>query len=124
MRSACKAGAAAALRLKKRRADADNDDLPRPAAGRVADEPNKKQTMRLRKTEWMGVAVVAGSIACFGGWLQSEMTRAAFARTQRDAPDSHGACAGMSARDAEMLGKGELWCGAIGAGRAESLGKT
>jgi hypothetical protein len=76
--------------------------------------------MRLRRTEWMGVAVVAGSIACFGGWLQSEMARAASARLQRDMPDSHGACAGMSAREAEMRGKGELWCGTIS---AESLGK-
>ncbi|CAB3789001.1 hypothetical protein [Paraburkholderia fynbosensis] len=70
--------------------------------------------MRVRKTEWMGVAVVAGSIACFGGWLQSEMTRAALARMQRDTPDAHGACAGMSARETEMMGKGELWCGTIG----------
>ncbi|RKT21180.1 hypothetical protein B0G69_4556 [Paraburkholderia sp. RAU2J] len=70
--------------------------------------------MRVRKTEWMGVAVVAGSIACFGGWLQSEMTLAALARMQRDTPDAHGACAGMSARETEMMGKGELWCGTIG----------
>jgi hypothetical protein len=94
------------------------------AAGRVVDVPNKKQTMRLRKTEWMGVAVVAGSIACFGGWLQSEMTRASLARMQRDSRDSHGACGGMSAREAEMRGKGELWCGAIGSAHGEALGKT
>lgn len=75
--------------------------------------------MRLRKTEWMGVAVVAGSIACFGGWLQSEMNRAALARTQRNTPDSRGACSGMSARDAEMMNKGEFWCGAVvSSGRA------
>ena len=93
-------------------------------AGRVVDRPNNEQTMRLSKTEWMGVAVVAGSIACFSGWLQSEMNRAALARIQRDTPDSPGACADMSARDAEMLGKGELWCGAIGAGRADAPGKA
>jgi hypothetical protein len=93
-------------------------------AGRVVDELNNEQTMRLSKTEWMGVAVMAGSIACFGGWLQGEMNRATLARIQRDTLDSPGACGDMSARDAEMLGKGELWCGAIGAGRADAPGKA
>ncbi|WP_238812396.1 hypothetical protein [Paraburkholderia sp. SG-MS1] len=72
----------------------------------------------------MGVAIVAGSIACFGGWLQSELARAALARMQRDTPDMHGACAGMNARETEMRGKGELWCGAIGSGRGDASGKT
>lgn len=72
------------------------------------------QTMRLSKTEWMGVAVMAVSIACFGGWLESEMHRATLARIQRNPSVSPGACAGMSIRDAEMFGKGALWCGAIG----------
>lgn len=80
--------------------------------------------MRLTKTEWMGVAVVAGSIACFGGWLQGEMTRASLARMQRDMPDSRGACAGMSARDTEMMDKGELSCGAVGGRRPDSLGNA
>ena len=93
-------------------------------AGRVTDQPNKKPTMRLSKTEWIGVAVVAGSIACFGSWLQSEMTRASLARIQRDMPDAPGACADMSVRDAEMRVKGELWCGAIGAGHTDSPGKA
>ena len=70
--------------------------------------------MRLSKTEWMGVAVMAGSIACFGGWLESEMHRATLARIQRHPSDSPGACTGMSIRDAEMLGKGAFWCGEIG----------
>lgn len=76
--------------------------------------------MRLKKTEWMLLAVVAGSVMGFGNWLQGEMNRATLARIQRDSTnpqdlqDSHGACAGMSAREAEMMGKGELWCGAVG----------
>lgn len=65
-------------------------------------------------------AVVAGSVMGFGNWLQGEMNRASLARIQRDSTnpqdlqDSHGACAGMNAREAEMMGKGELWCGAVG----------
>ena len=69
--------------------------------------------MRLSKTEWMGVAVIAGSITCFGGWLQSEMQRAALARINRNTAESPGVCADMTIRDAEMWGKGALWCGAI-----------
>jgi hypothetical protein len=84
----------------------------------------KKQTMRLSKTEWMGVAVVAGSIACFGSWLQSEMDRAMLARIQRNAADSRGACANISASEAVMLYRGELWCGAVGGGRAQMPGKA
>lgn len=76
--------------------------------------------MRLRKTEWMGVAVVAGSIACFGSWLQGEMSRAALARVQRETPDSHSYCAGMSLQDTQMMDQGELWCGTIDAAHANS----
>ncbi|MGF6573146.1 hypothetical protein ABH945_005267 [Paraburkholderia sp. GAS333] len=76
--------------------------------------------MRLRKTEWMGVAVVAGSIACFGSWLQGEMSRAALARLQRDTPDSHSYCAGMSVQDTQTMDKGEMWCGTIDAAHANS----
>jgi hypothetical protein len=86
----------------------------------------KKRTMRLRKTEWIGIAVVAGSIACFGGWLQVEINRATFARMQRDTLDAHdprGDCGGMSGQDTEMLSKGELWCGAVIPGRPNALGK-
>ncbi|WNC92305.1 hypothetical protein RI103_28975 [Paraburkholderia sp. FT54] len=79
--------------------------------------------MRLSKTEWMWAAVAAGSIACFSGWLQGEMNRAALERAERETQDMRGACAGMSAQDALMLDKGELWCGAVGAGRADSLGR-
>ncbi|CAD6532304.1 hypothetical protein LMG28140_02612 [Paraburkholderia metrosideri] len=78
--------------------------------------------MRVRKTEWMGVAVVAGSIACFGSWLQGEINRAALARVQRDTPDSRSYCTGMSVRDTQMMDKGELWCGTVDAAHAESLG--
>ncbi|WP_454828338.1 hypothetical protein [Paraburkholderia xenovorans] len=77
--------------------------------------------MRLSKMEWMWVAVAAGSIAGFGSWLQGEMNRAALARTQRETQDMRGTCAGMSAQDARMMDKGELWCGTVGAGRADSL---
>lgn len=84
----------------------------------------KKQTMRLSKTEWMGVAVMAGSIACFGSWLQSEMDRATLARIQRNAADSGGACADLSASEAAMRYKGKLWCGAVGSGRARLPGKA
>jgi hypothetical protein len=84
----------------------------------------KKPTMRLSKNEWMGVAVMAGSIACFGSWLQSEMDRATLARIQRNAADSGGACAHISTSEAEMLYKGELWCGAVGGGRAQLPGKA
>ena len=80
--------------------------------------------MRLSKTEWMGVTVMAGSIACFGSWLQSEMDRATLARIQRNTADSGGACADISAREAEMRYKGELWCGAVGTGRAQLPGKA
>jgi hypothetical protein len=79
--------------------------------------------MRLTKSEWMGVAVVAGSIACFGGWLQGEMNRATLARSQRNTLDAHGDCAGMTGQDAEMMIKGEFWCGSVRAGRANALGK-
>ncbi|PRX33223.1 hypothetical protein B0G75_103451 [Paraburkholderia sp. BL18I3N2] len=79
--------------------------------------------MHLSKTEWMWVAVAAGSIACFGSWLQGEMNRAALARVERETPDMRGTCAGMSAQDALMMDKGELWCGQVGGGRAESPGK-
>lgn len=82
--------------------------------------------MRLRKTEWIGIAVVAGSIAGFGGWLQVEINRATFARMQRDTLDAHDPrsdCATLSGQDTEMLSKGELWCGAITPGRANALGK-
>jgi hypothetical protein len=79
--------------------------------------------MRFSKTEWMWVAVAAGSIGCFGSWLQGEMNRAALARTERETPDMRGTCAGMSAQEARMMDKGELWCGEVGAGRADSLGK-
>ncbi|ASW03054.1 hypothetical protein [Paraburkholderia aromaticivorans] len=79
--------------------------------------------MRLSKTEWVWVAVAAGSIACFGSWLQGEMDRAAVARTQRDMPDMRGTCAGMSTQDAQMMDKGALWCGTVGAGRVDSLAK-
>lgn len=77
--------------------------------------------MRLRKTEWMGVAVVAGSIACFGNWLQGEMSRAALARVQRETLDSHSYCTGMSVQDTQMMDKGELWCGTVDAAHANSL---
>ncbi|RAS23847.1 hypothetical protein [Paraburkholderia bryophila] len=76
--------------------------------------------MRLKKTEWVLLAVVASLVMGFGNWLQGEMNRAALARIQRDSTspqdlqDSHGACAGMSARETEMMGKGELWCGTVG----------
>lgn len=79
--------------------------------------------MRLSKTEWMWAAVAAGSIAWFGGWLQGELNRAALARTQLETQDMRGTCAGMSAQDARMMDKGELWCGAVGAGRTDSLAK-
>lgn len=81
--------------------------------------------MHLKKTEWMLLALVAGSVLGFGGWLQGEMKRASLARMQRDLPsmhasqvlqepaDSHGSCTGMSAEDANMMGKGEMWCGAV-----------
>jgi hypothetical protein len=78
--------------------------------------------MRVRKTEWMGVAVVAGSIACFGGWLQGEMSRAALARVQRETPDSHGYCTALSVQDTQMMDKGELWCGTIDIAPADSPG--
>jgi hypothetical protein len=106
--------------------------LPRPAAGgcrRTAKhglpggQLKVKPMMRLRKTDWMLVLVVAGSIAGFGNWLQGEMNRASLARVQRQAQDSRGVCAGMSARDAEMMDKGELWCGSIDPARADSLSK-
>jgi len=71
----------------------------------------------------MLVVVVAGSIACFGSWLQGEMNRASLARVQRAAQDSRGACAGMSARDAEMMDRGELWCGTVDPAHADSLSK-
>ncbi|WGS53905.1 hypothetical protein LFL96_22980 [Paraburkholderia sp. D15] len=76
----------------------------------------------------MLLALVASSVLGFGGWLQGEMKRASLARMQRDlgsaqsapvfaatqdSPDAHSACAGMSAEDANMMGKGELWCGAV-----------
>jgi hypothetical protein len=51
------------------------------------------------------------------------MNRAALARTERETPDMRGTCAGMSAQEAQMMDKGELWCGEVGAGRADSLGK-
>ncbi|MFL9889797.1 hypothetical protein P0D71_34925 [Paraburkholderia sp. RL17-383-BIF-A] len=79
--------------------------------------------MRLSKTEWVWVAVAAGSIACFGSWLQGEMNRAALERTQRETQDMRGTCAGMSAQDAQMMDKGALWCGEVGAERADSLAK-
>lgn len=78
--------------------------------------------MRLKKIEWMGVAVVAGSIAWFGSWLQGEMSRAALARLQRDTLDSHSYCSGMSLRDTQMMDKGVLWCGTVDAAHAEPLG--
>lgn len=80
--------------------------------------------MRLSKTEWMGVAVMAGSIVCFGSWLESEMHRATLARIQRNAADSGGACADISATEAEMRYKGELWCGAVSSGRTQLPGKA
>ncbi|ACD20286.1 conserved hypothetical protein [Paraburkholderia phytofirmans PsJN] len=79
--------------------------------------------MRLSKTEWIWVAVAAGSIACFGSWLQGEMKRAALMRVERETPDMRGTCAGMSAQDARMMDKGALWCGEVDGGRAESRGK-
>lgn len=90
---------------------------------RTVEQSDTKQTMRLSRTEWMWVAVAAGSIACFGTWLQSEMNRAALARIERETQDMRGTCAGMSAQDAQMMDKGELWCGEVGAGRADSPGK-
>jgi hypothetical protein len=80
--------------------------------------------MRLSKTEWMWLAVAAGSIACFGGWLQGEMNRAALARSVQETPDMRGTCAGMSGEEARMMDKGELWCGEVDAERADSLGKS
>lgn len=91
------------------------------SATRGADSRTRKQTMRLRKTEWMGVAVVAGSIACFGSWLQGELSRAAQARVQRDTLDAHSYCSGMSVQDTQRMDKGELWCGTIDAMHADSL---
>ncbi|CAH2781644.1 MAG: hypothetical protein CPDRYMAC_1711 [uncultured Paraburkholderia sp.] len=85
--------------------------------------------MRLKKTEWMLIAVMGGSIAGFGNWLQSEMNRAAIARSQRnteDAPDSHAFCSGMSTRESQMMDKGALWCGSIDVStpaHADSLSK-
>lgn len=118
-----------------------NDDLPTPPPGgrrqcrryhaalpsRVIDESDQKQIMRLSKTEWIWVGVAVASIACFGNWLQAEMNRAALDRSQRETQgetqDMRGTCAGMSAHDTQMMDKGELWCGTIGSGRADSLGK-
>jgi hypothetical protein len=85
--------------------------------------------MRLKKTEWMLIAVMAGSIVGFGGWLQSEMQRAATARSQRsteDTTDSHAFCSGMSTRDSQMMDKGALWCGSVDVSapaHADSLSK-
>ena len=100
--------------------EAMSPDAARPVF-RVVDESDTKHTMRLSKTEWMCVAIAAGSIACFGDWLQGEMNRAALARSQRETPDMRGTCAGMSAQDALMMDKGALWCGTVDAGRVESL---
>ncbi|WP_144113355.1 hypothetical protein [Paraburkholderia sp. BCC1886] len=71
--------------------------------------------MRLNKKEWAGALIVAGSIACFGMWLQSEMTRASFARIQRTTEDVHGTCTSMSLQDSAMMDRGELWCGPVDA---------
>jgi hypothetical protein len=60
---------------------------------------------------------------CFGNWLQGEMNRASLERVQRETQDTRGAWAGMTARDTEMMDKGELWCGAVDPGRAGSLDK-
>jgi hypothetical protein len=78
--------------------------------------------MRLNRNEWMGVAVVAGSIACFGNWLQSELSRAAVARMQRNTLDLHSYCTGMSLHDTNMMDKGELWCGTVDSAHAYSPG--
>jgi hypothetical protein len=51
------------------------------------------------------------------------MNRAALERTQRETQDMRGTCAGMSAQDAQMMDKGALWCGEVGAERADSLAK-
>ncbi|HZZ11924.1 MAG TPA: hypothetical protein VFE79_14645 [Paraburkholderia sp.] len=80
--------------------------------------------MRFRKTEWMLMAVVIGSIAGFGNWLQAEMSRASRTSHQREEVDMRGTCAGMSTRDAQMMDKGALWCGTVDAAHAVSLGKA
>jgi hypothetical protein len=88
----------------------------------TAERPAKTNnyTMRLNRNEWMGVAVVAGSIACFGSWLQGELSRAALARVQRNTLDSHSYCTGMSLHDTNMMDKGELWCGTVDTAHAYS----
>lgn len=69
------------------------------------------------------MAIVVGSVACFGNWLQAEMNRASLARMQRAQPDMRGTCAGMNARDADMMDKGALWCGTVDPARADSLNR-
>lgn len=101
---------------------AASPDATRPVSWAI-EETDKKQIMRLSKIEWMWVAVAAGSIACFGSWLQGEMNRTALARAERATQDMRGTCSGMSAHEAQMMAKGELWCGEVGAARTESLGK-
>lgn len=84
----------------------------------------KNETMHFRKTEWMLIAVAVGSIACFGNWLQGEMSRASRTRSQPEEQDVRGSCAGMSRRDVQMMDKGALWCGTVDPMRADSLGKA
>ncbi|WP_144148525.1 hypothetical protein [Paraburkholderia sp. BCC1884] len=79
--------------------------------------------MRLRKTEWVSLALVGALVAGFGSWLQGEMNRATFARTQRETLDQRGACSGMTLQESQTMDKGALWCGVIDAARAGSLTK-
>lgn len=69
--------------------------------------------MRLRKIEFVLLAVAALSVVRFASWLQNEMDRAARVRDQREFGESRGNCAEEIAAGMLLDHKGSIWCGVV-----------
>jgi len=79
--------------------------------------------LRLRKVEYVFLAVAVLSVVSFGCWLQNELGWAARMRSQRES-NARLECAGI---ETIIYGQDEpdtIWCGPVGLPRVRLQGKA